>query len=146
MNANSRPGAGCPGKPHHLYIVAPLSCPYSHTYIHELRKQAAGLGRAAYARPLPLYTCQYIYKPCKNKQPAWGGVPGAALPCPYVHASLHTNWGSKQPAWGGLPRPHHLSIHVHTYKVEKQEACLGRGRLSWGSLAANIAACLGRPA
>ena len=34
---------------------------------------------------------------------------------PYTHASSHTMWESKQPAWGGRPRPHHLSIHGHTY-------------------------------
>ena len=61
-----------------------------------------------------LYTCGDINNTCKNQQYAWGGVPGAALPCPYVNEYLHTKWESKKPAWGGLPRHHHLSIHVHT--------------------------------
>ncbi len=84
-------------------------------------------------------------------------MPGAALPGPYTHASLHTKWESKQPAWGGLPRPapsspnisayihmdgkasslpgaaclgqpYHLSIYKHVYMdLGKQSTGLGRG-------------------
>ena len=95
--ANSRPGAGCPGKPYHLYI------------------------------------CEYIHLQWESKQPAWGGLPVAALPCPSIHACRHINRESKQPARGGLHGPaHYPSIHVHisithgTTSSLLGAACLGQ--------------------
>ena len=148
MSANSRPGAGCPGKPHHLYmceyihlqwkgkqpawggfIVAALPCPSMHAYRHtnmESKQPAWGglPGPAHYS----FNTCTYIKNTWNNKQPAWGGVPGAALPGPYTHASLHTKWeASSRPGAGCIGPIISPHVCIHTYKGNRQAAGLGVG-------------------
>ena len=112
--ASNLSGAGCPGLPGLNANSRPgAGCP---------------------GKPPHRYICEYIPLQWKNKQPAWGGLPVAALPCPSIHAYRHRNRENKQPAWGGLHgTAHYPSIHVHTSITH------GTTRSLLG------AACLGQP-
>ena len=106
---SSRPGAGCLSPIISLYMCI-------HTY---KKKQAACLGWGAWASSnISLSTCRHTYGMGSN-QPAWGRLPGATLPCLYIHAYVHTNCESKQPALGGLPGPdpYHLYKCEHMHKT-----------------------------
>ena len=83
------------------------------------RPGAVRIGQAASSLYTNIYTCEYATNTCENKQSAWGGVPGAALQCPYVHASLHTTWEtSSRPGAGCLGPIISLCMCIHTYKME----------------------------
>ena len=109
--ASNLPGAGCPGLPGLNANSRPgAGCP---------------------GKPHHRYICAHIHLQWKNKQPAWGGLPVAALPCPSIH--VYRNRESKQPAWGGLHgTAQYPSIHVHisithgTTSSRLGAACLGQ--------------------
>ena len=62
-----------------------------------------------------------------SNQPAWGGLPGATLPCLYTHDNVHElAKANSRPGAGCLSNPHHPCVHVHTYKMEYDSACLER--------------------
>ena len=51
-----------------------------------------------------------------SKQPVWGGLPGATLPCPAIHGYIHRNWDNV---------PMSLYTLLYTYQLGKQAAGLG---------------------
>ena len=120
--ASNLPGAGCPGLPGLNANSRPgAGCP---------------------GKPPHRYICEYIHLQWKSKQPAWGGLPVAALPCPSIHAYRHRHRENKQPAWGGLHgTAHYPSIHVHTSITHgTTAACLGRR--AWGSITSSLHTCI----
>ena len=51
-----------------------------------------------------------------SKQPVWGVLPGATLPCLAIHGYIHRIWGKL---------PMFLYTLVYTYQLGKQAAGLG---------------------
>ena len=96
----SLPWAACLGHPSHVCVPVPI-------YM-KCGRHAAGPGRAAKGNPTnSLYMRRHTYE-MRSNQLAWSGLPGATLPCLYVHRDCE----GKQSAWGRLPKQSPSYLHT----------------------------------